>query len=68
MVCSISSLEILLCGKILIICKKVTTTLLMELVRIKSYNHALITLLLLYCALIEGIMVALRTINKLPQA
>jgi hypothetical protein len=37
----------------------------MELVRIKSYNHALIMLLPLYCALIEGIMLALRTINKL---
>jgi hypothetical protein len=34
----------------------------MELVRIKSYNHALITLLPLYCALIKGIMLALRTI------
>jgi hypothetical protein len=36
----------------------------MELVRIKSYNHALITLLPLYCALIEGIMLALRTVNN----
>jgi hypothetical protein len=40
----------------------------MELVRIKSYNHALITLLPLYYALIEGIVLALRTVNKLPQA
>jgi hypothetical protein len=37
----------------------------MEHVRMKSYNHALITLLPLYCALIKGIMLALRTINKL---
>jgi hypothetical protein len=36
----------------------------MELVRIKSYNHALITLLPLYCALIEGIMLALQTVNS----
>jgi hypothetical protein len=36
----------------------------MEFVRIKSYNHALITLLPFYCALIEGIVLALRTVNK----
>jgi hypothetical protein len=43
----------------------VRTTQLAELVRIKSYNHVLITLLPLYCALIEGIMLVLRTINSI---
>jgi hypothetical protein len=42
----------------------VRTTQLVELVRIKSYDHALITLLPLYCALIEDIMLALRIINS----
>jgi hypothetical protein len=36
--------------------------------RNKPYNYALITLLPLCCALIEGIMLTLRAINKLPQA
>jgi hypothetical protein len=42
----------------------VRTIQLVELVRIKSYNHALITLLPLYCALIKGIMLVLRTVNS----
>jgi hypothetical protein len=36
----------------------------MELVRIKSYNHALITLFPLYCALIKGIMLVLRIVIR----
>jgi hypothetical protein len=64
MVCSVSSLEVLLCGKILIICKTSENNKLVELVRIKPYNHALIMLLPLYCPLIEGIMLASRTVNN----
>jgi len=38
----------------------------MELVSFKPYNYTLTTLLLLHCALIDGIMLTLRTVNKPP--